>query len=403
MKIHILLIALLTSTLYSADYTRKKPHEIISLQAANSNNIRPQKVVIVQAGKQYGILPQQIADMSAYLRNRFIKYDVACLDLLDRSDKRSVFDLDIIIPLLWQARRTLTEKPTSPKGSYVELANKDPLASLTDYKKLVRLFVACDALGLECHRTPGDEQYETAINAAICALALADEPSERFNRIVKKISGNTHYDDQPVLKAIALRIEQLGLEDPFYELDYYCTKINYNFKQFIWPHIQAQCLLNSKCKYAYTDYIPFGISIHDLMVHDVLDSKITNMIIGIAHFNYQLNLSNSRLNSLDGIGDITTWVSNFVWLRNKILLKDIYPPNRWNALWLSDNEFTTIPQVYLPKLQTLDLANNKISTLPDNLDNFPSLKSLNLKGNSITHIPEKLKREGLTIYWDGQQ
>lgn len=379
-----LIICFVAQTLYPAAHQHKrKPHEIISQQAADFSLIKPyQATVILTSGNQYKALPKQIADMSYYLRNATTNSNVISLDFEERSLKKS-FNLKTIASLLTQAKKTLVAKPVSSSGSYVELAHKEPLASLKHFKSLLKLFIACDFLQIDCYHIPTDDTYETVLKGA---------------------------NEQLILKAIALRIAQLelkriSLKDTFTTLDSYCKKINYNFVEFIWPYIQAQGFLNTKCKHVYMHHTPFGISVRDLLVHDALASNLVDYKLheDRRRFRYLLRLTNSRLNSLDGIQNTDEWVANFLFHQYKLSSNAplMNPPLEWFHLNLQNNEFTTIPTLHLPALKSLDLRNNNITTLPDNLNNFPVLRKLDLRGNPITYIPEILKRRWLFIVWDG--
>lgn len=335
---------------------------LFSLMLSAADTPNPSHDIMIITHNASGKIPLHVARLSFFMRNYmqqpvFAQTNAISLNFSGQP-LSDAFDLELLIPFLIKAEETLIAKPISSQGSYVQLAREEPLASVDNPEKLLKLFIACDYL-----------QFD-------------------FNQ-------SQDFDHNAIIKAIALKtICSRNPDVIFTTFDTIAAKHSYNFQDLMWPYIFRQCSLKG---YHLPPVInPCPTIFQDFLVHekcnDDLYSSNKNLWI------YSVDLNSINLTSLQGIE-----IVNLIHLRqlylsqNKLTdIPDLYCPElEW--LNLCDNQLTAVPQCHLPKLQKLYLSHNNIAVLPDNLNNFPNLKYLNLCNNPITEIPETLKRPGLTI------
>lgn len=392
-----------------------------------------EQIITLKAGKKLGKLPASVANISYFIRNRSspnpLQRNVISLDFPEQP-LCDAFDLEILIPLLKQAKTTLKEKPTSLKGSYLELAQREPLASLNDPEKLLKLYIACDFLHIDfkkdsesslitppqytalCdavikNRSHNDPQKKLTSADAVSLLNFATNILLQHNfRHVENIQHDNETDGEAVIKAIALKIARLITSKRTFcdrlnitgfskrdVLNCITKKLGSHFK-ITYPYIAAQNFLASKNGGEITRH--FSITLRDLLVHEKINSSLENT---------RLDLYLLHIRSLDGIMDIKN-INNITTLNlndNQLtqLPDDLKLPQLEN-LYLNNNRFTSWPLTtiapYLTALKQLSIGYNYISECPKDLK-LPTLKRLFIAGNPPAFIiPESIKKPNLHIY-----
>jgi len=70
------------------------------------------------------------------------------------------------------------------------------------------------------------------------------------------------------------------------------------------------------------------------------------------------------------------------------------------SLFLNDNDLDSLPDLVLPALETLDLRNNNLQTLPSKLSCIETLRNIPCNGNSdLTTIPLDMQSDSELVLW----
>ncbi len=349
----LLFLCLLLTAFYCkpAAFEKEKSHqdddEQITIKASNGDEF--------QISKEIGLEFSQTIE-GVYEVNKGLNQGAP---ISFESDIVQPETLKLMLPILEQAHNILIEKPTSWKGSYIELSEK--------VKELSKEKISPSSMyGVN---------KRCAIDGLIKLMALADflAIDERVKQAIALIVFRTHlYKKYP------------AEVDSVYK---YITKlistelISTDVSQIL-PYITQQHYLmgNRKHPKIVTKYVEeIGVAVRDLVIHEQSSSKIS------AYFEKsmqrggvgELDVSRRYIRDLDGIGDIPSI-------------------DQAKRLFLYSNQIQSIADLNLPfpRLYLLDLSDNQIDNFsPQILQNFPELKVLYLQKNPITQERVNALRE----------
>ncbi len=385
--------------------------------------------VTLIAHQQSVTCPANVARLSWYIRNEpaLTRNEPIVLTFFDKS-LRNAFDLETIVALLHTAKERLVTYPSSVQESYMQLAQEKPLASLDDPKALLKLFIACDYLQIDCKESEPLSQHEKIYNLLHHNQALQPEDPAKLSskqcipvlHFFINQHASPHYlpdvnmhDEYPILKAIAYKMSQLLPIKPSGDISpllkmftaterNMCNDNETCFEGHIWPYVFAQLYLaNRKNRLSQLGNNHFSTTCHDMCAHNIPASILENVnnYLSLKLMYYQLTCVCS-LTRIAEIKNIRTLNLNYNKIRALPYDFDQAFPHL-ERLYLDDNQLTNLPTSRLSNLLVLSVQCNSITQLPDNFDTMPKLQKLYIARNPCTqitaHLRKHIKKRNLII------